>query len=128
MRLTAYRVQRPPAAGLDEAAADFGPRHFGLGRGDQAGGDIAFDLGKLVAIDLDVMGIVGNRCNGGPAASQRIDQGRGRGERHEGGDDPEQHKCPISEPHAFSNRNASGTGSLGHLVANGLRPDSPRDA
>jgi hypothetical protein len=43
------------ACGGQKPARDFGPRHLGLNRIDEAIGEIAIHLGQLVAINLDVM-------------------------------------------------------------------------
>ena len=95
---------RPPCAALargalavqgEDAARDLHPQAPGLFRGDDPPGQVAFDLGQLVAVDRHVMfgGAKRNRRGACRTPERRNDDCRERR-----GENPEQHRASLSGP------------------------------
>ncbi len=94
------RAGRPIAIavhGGQQAAADLDARGFGFGRADQAGCDIAVDLGKLIPVDRRLVA-AGLR---GRAAAQRPKHGKDRRDRHQREHKPQRHQQVPGRNDAF---------------------------
>ncbi len=106
------RLRAGAGFGLDrlqceDAAGDLGARRFGLLGGQDAARQIALDLGQLVAVDGEVVGLA--RGGAAPAKKQRRQQHREgeRGQPTERGGEPDAHRSVPSPRTAARRRRSS---------------------
>ena len=91
-RVAALRAFLPRGIGGEQPAADLRARGFELAFGNQTAGAIAFQLGELVAVDLDI--VFRARSRRRPGSQQGDQDAENDRQRHRGEDREQDHGVP----------------------------------